>query len=333
VTGGGDRPPRVAYLVMSHKNPEQVEALAARILELSPGGQVAVHHDAAATDVPWDGKPPARAHLVPPVAVQWGDWSVVDATLRLLHFGADELDADWYVLLSGEDRPVRDLATWERALQAADIDGLVPARELTQRPSFGRPPTADDLNYARYALQWRALTPRHPAWRYVLGPLRRMSRYMQPAVKIEYAARRKTWMFGRYRPRRLPPGWALYSGSQWMALGRRAVDAVFATDPSVTQWFRHTWIPDQGYIHTVLSNHGGLRLRGDPLTYVVPHISEKSEAWMVLRTADVDAIARSGAAFARKFDASVDPLVLGLVDEAVDAAVDAGRHLPSEPSP
>jgi len=325
----GSRPPPVAYLVLSHKNPPQVEALATRILDLSPAGHVVVHHDADATEVPWDGHPPARAHLVDRMHVAWGDWSLVEATLRLMHFGVDELDADWFVVLSGEDRPVRDLATWERELFSAGVDGLLPARALTARPSFGHPPTADDLNYARYALRWRPLTPTHPAWRHVLGPLRRISRYMQPVIKIEYAERRPAWMIGRYRRRSLPSGWAFYSGSQWMALDRRAVTALFATDPSVVQWFRHTWIPDQGFFHTVLYNHPGLTISGDPLTYVVPHVSEKRAAWMVLRTDDVGAIESSGAAFARKFDPEVDSQVIGVID----AAVDAGRHLPSERSP
>ncbi|HYA68043.1 MAG TPA: hypothetical protein VED63_04840, partial [Acidimicrobiales bacterium] len=55
---------RVAYLVLSHQQPEQVEALAARILSLSPDGDVVVHHDAAADREPWDGDLPARVHRV-----------------------------------------------------------------------------------------------------------------------------------------------------------------------------------------------------------------------------------------------------------------------------
>ncbi len=320
--------PRVAYLILSHKDLAHVEALAARILELSPAGEVVVHH--AAAEVPWDGVPPPRTHLVEPIPVLWGDWSLVEASLRLMRFAADTLDADWFVMLSGDDRPVRDLAAWERELHASDIDGLVPARELTMRPSFGRRPSADDLNYARYALRWRALPHTgHRWWRSILGPVRRISRYTQPVFKIEYAPRRETWVVGLFRRRRLPVGWALYSGSQWMALHRRAVTALFATDASVLQWFRHSWIPDQGFFQTVLHNNRGLRLRSEALTYVVPHTSEKRPAWMVLRSEDLEAISRSGAAFARKFDPAVDQRVITMVD----AAVDASRHLPSERSP
>ncbi|HXQ60660.1 MAG TPA: beta-1,6-N-acetylglucosaminyltransferase [Acidimicrobiales bacterium] len=320
-----NRRPRVAYLVMSHKNPAQVESLVTRILELSPAGEVVVHHDthesADATPL-WNGSPPARVRLVDPVAVSWGDWSVVEATLRLLRVAVDEIDSDWFVLLSGEDRPVRDLAAWEDELVASGTDGLVPMRPLTVRPAFGRRPSADDLNFVRYAFRWRAVPARYVrGGRYVLEAARRISRYVQPVFKIEYAERRGTWMVGRWRRRRLPDGWTLYCGSQWMALGRRAVTTLLASDAAVTEWFRQTWIPDQGFFHTVLGNAAGFSFSTQPLTYVVPHDTHKGAAWMVLRSDDVGTIALSGAAFARKFDPAVDREVIDLVDAAVDASV------------
>jgi hypothetical protein len=97
----------------------------------------------------------------------------------------------------------------------------------------------------------------------------------------------------------------------------------------VVLWFRHCWIPYQGFFQTVLWNDRGLTLTDKPLTYVVPHTSEKRPDWMVLRSQDLDAIRDSGSAFARKFDPAVDPEVIA----TIDAAIDAGRHLPSESSP
>jgi hypothetical protein len=321
--------PRVAYLVLSHKNPAQVEALVRRVLELSPAGEVLVHHDAKAAGVPWEGTAPARSRLIEPIPVVWGDWSVVEATLRLLRRAADALDPDWYVFLSGEDRPVRDLALWEEELTASGTDGLVPARKLTTHPAFGRRPTADDLNYVRYAHRWRAMpeVDNHTLRRIFHG-LRVASVFMQPLWKIEYSERRDRWFVGVRRRLRLPPGWALYAGSQWMTIGRRAAQCLLDVDPAVTEWFRRSWIPDQGYFHTVLYNQPQLHLRDDPVTYVVPHDSAKRHRWMTLTTEDIDDIARSGAAFARKFDRHVDPDVM----DRIDAAVDATRRARRSPS-
>jgi hypothetical protein len=312
---------RVAYLVLSHHRPEQVEALADRILELSPDGSVVVHHDADATEGPWAGAvPPPRVHLMERTPVVWGDWSMVETSLRLLRFAVDTLDADWFVFLSGEDRPVVDLARWERDIEQTAVDGLVPATALDRRPSFGHRPTAPDIDFVRYAYRWRELPPVRGVARRAVETARRVSRYSQPAFKIEYAPRRDRFFLGLPRRRRLPAGWTLYSGPQWVACGRTAADVLLSTDDSVVAWFRQTWIPDQSFFHTVLHNHRGLDLSHTPLTYVVSEDTKRRRGDMVLRSDDLEAIGRSGAAFARKFDPSVDPGILRDVEAGIAGA-------------
>jgi hypothetical protein len=320
-----ETPFRVAYLILSHRRPEQVEALADRILAMSPHGEIVVHHDVAAPDVPWSGAPPARVHMLERTPVLWGDWSIVAASLRLLRFAQDDLDADWCVFLSGEDRPVVDLARWEGAVQAAGIDGLVPARAVTRKPAFGRRPTAPDINYVRYSYRWRPLPPVRGVSRRAVNVARRISRYAQPLFKIEYTNRRDRFFLAFPRRRRLPPGWVIYTGPQWVACGRRAIDTLLRADDAVIEWYRETWIPDQSFFHTVLHNHPGLVLSDTPLTYVVPYATKRRRGDMVLRMEDFEAIESSGAAFARKFDPEVDAEILGAVDAAIMAE---GRPAP-----
>ena len=310
---------RVAYLILSHQRPDQVEALADRILALSPNGEVVVHHDAASPTLPWAGAPPARVHLVERTHVLWGDWSIVEATLRLVRFAAEELDADWYVLLSGEDRPVVDLAAWEQAMATSGTDGLVPARVVDRRPSFGRAPAAADINFVRYSYRWRALPPVRGLTHRAVGLARRVSRYSQPLFKIEYTDRRDRFFLALPRRRRLPAGWVIYTGPQWVALGRRAAEALLHADHEVVEWYRRTWIPDQSFLHTVLHNQPDLRFSDTPLTYVVPFGTKGRRGDMVLRLEDLGAIRASGAAFARKFDPAVDAEILGAIDAAIVA--------------
>lgn len=310
----------VAYLVTSHGSPERVQSLTERLLDLSPRGHVVVHHDASSPEVPWDGRPPDRVHLVEPVPVQWGDWSVVEATLRLVRCAREALDARWIVTLSGHDRPLVDLARWEHEVETSGVDGIVSARPITTRPAFGRRPTADDLNFVRYAYRWRSLSaPSSSAGRRALETLRRVSRFAQPVFKIEYAPRRDQWFLGLPRRWGLPAGWTLYSGSQWLALGARAADCVLDPPAGVVSWFEETWIPDQAFIHTVVYNHPELSLRNEHLTYVAPQALAKARSdWMVLRGDDLSDIEASGAVFARKFDPAVDDTIVGLVDARVD---------------
>jgi hypothetical protein len=314
---GDDLSFRVAYLILSHHRPEQVEALAERILALSPRGHVVVHHDISAATVPWDGAPPSRVHLIERTRVLWGDWSIVEATCQLLRF-AVELDADWCVLLSGEDRPVVDLGAWEPQMQASGLDGLVPARVVDHKPALGKRPSPGDVNFVRYRYRWRPLPPVTGAARSIVEGARRISRYAQPLFKIEYTGRRDRFFLALPRRQRLPDGWTIYTGPQWLALGRGAVDAILHVDGSVVDWFRQTWIPDQSFFHTVLHNQRGLNLGDNPVTYVVPHDTKKARGDMVLRIGDLGAIGASGAAFARKFDDTVDADILAAIDAAID---------------
>ena len=312
----------VAYLILSHHRPPQVEALAQRILGLSRRAAVVIHHDAAADDIPFAGGAPPRVHLVPRQRVLWGDWSIVEASLSLMRYAVDELDASWCAFLSGEDRPVVDLERFERDLLASDLDGLVPARALVRRPVLGRAPTAEDINFVRYRYRWRALPPVTGGGRRAVEAARRVSRYAAPLFKIEYTARRDRYFLALPRRRRLPAGWVLYSGPQWIACARRAAQVLLDADPAVVDWFRHTWIPDQSFFHTVLHNRDDLVLSDRPLTYVVPFATKRERGDMVLRLEDLDAIRASGAAFARKFDPAVDAAVLRALDDAVDTVAE-----------
>jgi hypothetical protein len=127
--------PRFAYMLLTHKDPHHVEELAGRILDLSPTGHVVIHHDLASELLPWQGQPPDRVHFVDRRQVLWGDWSIVDATLRMILFAHDQLDADWFVMLSGEHRPIVDLEQWEADTLASDADAFV---EATPLPSANR---------------------------------------------------------------------------------------------------------------------------------------------------------------------------------------------------
>ena len=76
--------PCFAYMLLTHRDPQHVEELARRILDLSPACHVVIHHDMAAGDLPWEGRPPDRVHFVERGRVLWGDWSIVAATLRMV---------------------------------------------------------------------------------------------------------------------------------------------------------------------------------------------------------------------------------------------------------
>jgi Core-2/I-Branching enzyme len=308
-----------AYLLLTHKSPAQIEALADRILELSPRARIAVHHDSAAPAVPWEGAPPAPVHLVERSPVLWGDWSMVEATLRLLRFGVEHTTAEWFVLLSGEHWPILDLGDWETTTARSGMDAIVQADPLPSRLRFGRDTGQGSELLARATQRWFVFAaPRSEHVHRAVGALTKLSRFVHPVFTLEFAHRRRSWVLGLPRRRRSVGRTTLYRGSQWIALNREAAETVLDADPSVAEWFSKSWIPDETYLQTLLHQAAGLVVDNAPTTFVLSTPERPSPGWMRLAAEDLPAAWASGAPFARKVDPIERPEVLHAIDQAVD---------------
>jgi hypothetical protein len=314
--------------MLTHKDPQQVEALAARILELSPHSQVVVHHDLSSDDLPWGGRPPSRVHFVERDRIFWGDWSIVEATLRLVRFAVEELHADWFVVVSGEHWPVVDLRAWEESSAASGIDAFVEADPLPKRLRFGRADEGANMFLSRCLHRWVTMRqPRMAAAHRAVGGVFKVSLYIAPLITVEYSHRRESWFFGRPRARGHLKNWVFYKGSQWIAFNSRAAETVLQTDPAVTDWFRHGHIADETYLHTVLRHAEDLVVTSDVVTYVPMGFTPPRPKWMVLTFDHLPAIWNSGAAFARKVDLADRPEVIHALNAEVDRNRDAGTGL------
>jgi hypothetical protein len=319
--------PRFAYMVMTHKDVRDVEEQAERIVALSPRAQVVVHHDMEARGLPWEGKPPEPFHLAERVHVRWGDWSMLEATTRLLDYAVRELDADWFVLLSGEHRPAVDLARWEREVAASGVNALARAEELPARLRFGWGDFEVNQYLARSRHRWRLVRrPRSDAVHDAIGRVMNLVRGLHPLVAMEYPHRRESWAVGLRRREGVMHGRRIWRGSQWLALDRRAADTVLRPDPAVRNWFEHSWIPDEAYIHTLLRGTGGLTVADRATTFELDPPERPTLGWRLLSLDDLPAGWASGLPFFRKVDRTERPEVM----EAIDAAVDRQRS-PTRP--
>ena len=324
----GVEAPRFAYMLLTHKDPKHVEELAERVLALSPSGRVVIHHDLAAEPLPWQGNPPARVHFVDRKEVLWGDWSIVDATIRMIRFAHDEFDAEWYVMLSGEHRPVVDLSQWERATMVSGIDAFAEAEALPPKLRFGRQNEDANRFLARCLHRWVTIDqPGTTLGLKTMGGLWKLSRYVLPLFAIEASHRRSAWFFATPRRRGRPRDTTFYKGTQWIAFNRRSAGAILGTDQAVTDWFRRGHIPDETYFQTVLYNTPGLSVTNQLVTYVPEGpLRPGPTRWMVLDESHLPDVWKSGAAFARKVDPETRPEIIEVIDEWVDRQ--RGMHVP-----
>ena len=313
------RTPVFAYLLMTHRDLEQVEALADRILELSPRAHLVVHHDLKAGEVPWHDLPPARAHLVDRIDVDWGGWSIVEATQRMIRYAVDELHAEWVVLASGEHWPMVDLETWERTVRQSGVDALLPAVRLPRRLRFGGGDPDGNRFLARCVHRWvKIRRPRSALAHRAIAGLSKVSLLAHPLFKLEFSLRNDAWFLGLPRRRARVRGWDLFKGSQWFACNARAARIVLDTDPEVSRWFAGSHIPDESYVHTVLHHSPDLVLDDSLVTWVPPEPEVPTAGWMLLKITDLPAVAQASVAFARKVDPKRNLDVIAAIDAEVD---------------
>jgi Core-2/I-Branching enzyme len=301
--------PRVAYLIASHKLPDQVLRLASVLRRGSPDASIVLHHDDRRCDIDRAAAKGLALHLVEPSSrADWGEISLLAMVLRCLRFCLDHVDFDWLVLLSGQDYPIRPIAEIEDALEAAEYDALLEARPCP-RPGLRAP--VDEFSGRYYFRWWR---PRSASLAWLLQGTARRGVFVRTRPLPS-----GNWVAVRAVRNPFDRGLICHSGSDWFSLSRRAVeivDAFVRERPKVLRYYRHTLHPTESFIQTVLANDASLRLSGDTGRFTVwgaPHETSPR----VLRLDDVDAMLGSGCGFARKFDETVDLAVLDEIDRRV----------------
>ncbi|MBD8078944.1 beta-1,6-N-acetylglucosaminyltransferase [Cellulosimicrobium arenosum] len=314
-----DQPAPFAYLVLGHRRPAQVSRLVRRVLELSPGATVLVHWDASSQEPPPADLPDGATVIGHRVRTRWGDWSLVEATLALLSAG-QRAGCGWSVLVSGEDWPVRDLTEFEHEVRTSGADALLRSRPVERsRSEDGDHPLAWDET-RRYGARWTMLPrPRLAVPARVLDAVvRRLER--RAGRHERYPAVMNFWGRGyavALRDAPFPvPGWTLHKGEQWMALGPAARTAALDAPRAVVRHFTRTLVPDESFLHSVVHNTTGLRVKDRPTTYA-PWERFDRRPHLVLRPEDLESARGSGAAFARK----VGDGPLGAITEDLDRLV------------
>jgi len=292
---------RIAYLVLSHRNPEQVLRLVGALTE-GPAAEVLVRHDArfSTLDEGHLDRLGARS-LHDDIEFEWGGWSQLQMLLACLD-QARELDPDWLLVLSGQDYPLRPMAAIEKELAHSGSDAMLGHAWELETDRVPGPP-ADDF-FLRYAYR------HYPA----AGFIPRLPGKLRPL-----AYRRELPELLGLRRTRLPfrDGFRCFVSADWLTLNRTALCAVLDAARerrSLMRYYRRAAIPSESFFATVLLNDSSLRVARHnrrflsfegPLT---PHPD-------TLTVADLDRILASECDFARKFDAEVDAEVLDALDE------------------
>jgi hypothetical protein len=205
---------RCAYVILAHRDPGQLERLLAA---LAPAA-IFVHVDSAVPSPRFRdlaGVSRGRAALLPRFRTAWASWALVEATLTGYR-AALETPASHVTLLSGQDYPLR------------------PRQEIDRYVEPGR----------SYMGAVRLPFPS-------LGPDGGMNRVRFWHTRVRGRKCRLPVS------RRYPEGFEPWFAGQWAILARSAVESVFDTSdrrPDLARFYRHVWIPDEGFVGTAVMN-------------------------------------------------------------------------------
>ncbi len=272
----------VVVLVLSHRYPEQVLRLVARVRE-GADTAVVVHH--APGGPPLDLPRADDVLAVPdPRPVRWGRLDLAQAVLRsMAHVQRTVPEHAWVLLVSGQDYPAQSVRRTEDELRTTPYDGFLRHVRLDEP---GPDPTPWALRARRRYLGTTRLPGTHRG-----VPLPRVGHPFRHGVQ-------------------------LWGGGLWVDLSREAVGRVLESPVRgrVERFLGRSPIPDEALLHTLLLNNAaGLRLSPDQRRWIRWGGASPHPRTVTLE--EVPQIASSGAFFTRK----VDPVAHGDALDALDA--------------
>jgi hypothetical protein len=284
---------KLGYIVSAYRLPDQLARLLRRLDDGS--ATFLVHVDRKTDDATFrrmrEGAAARNVTFLDRHVCHWGGFGHVRASLKgitaLVQSGAD---FDYAVLLTGQDYPLRAPAAIARYLAEAGGRSFLRNFPLPQPAWNGR--GGLDRFESWHLLWYRRL--------HLRIPLRR----------------------------RIPAGLTPYGGSPYWCLPREVIEWMHRyveTHPDYVRFFEHVFVPDELFFQTLVLN--------SPHRDSVVDANLRYIDWSttpgpkVLRADDLDALLGSGMLFARKFDETVDPEILDLLDRHIDGevAVASGR--------
>ncbi|AEV34326.1 putative N-acetylglucosaminyltransferase [Owenweeksia hongkongensis DSM 17368] len=284
---------KIAYLLLVHKNADQVNRLIDRLADGDNG--IFIHVDKK-SDIHKDINKLPNTHFVKHrIKGEWGGYSLIEATMALFDLAlACSENYDYYILLSGQDYPLKSNAFIKKFLIQNRGKEFFKIREMPyhhwvkQRGGFDR------------------IEIYYPKW--ILGNTRKKwiirNLYVQLCKALGFLKKRQ--FFKKY-----------YGISQWFAISRNAVEYIYKysqENVDALKFFKNSLIPDEIFFSTIIMN-SHFKDKVEPTDLKLVDWTTGPEMPLIWKEEHISRIINSEALFARKFDMDIDSKVLDQIDK------------------
>lgn len=297
---------KIAYIILAHKSPEQLARLIHQLntkdvsffIHIDKKVDGKIYHQ-----IVTKLKNFPNVSLIKRFNSGWGSFDAVRATLEgIKSIVKTGIDFDYAIHLSGQDYPIKSNAQIKRFLEQ---------------------------NQGKEFLEYFPL----PCSKWKGGGLRRLEywhiRWKNDDIcipeKREFKYAINTLLYSCLtlllpKKRKFPEGFALYGGSAWWCLTGecvRYIDDFVKQNPKFINRFNYTLMADEFFYQIlVLNSPFKDKIINDHLRYL-DWANINSIHPRILETKDFEKIRESEKLFARKFDLTIDQVILDMIDEMV----------------
>ncbi len=231
---------KICYLILAHDNFKHLDRL---IAALNVDDVSFFIHIDRKTEEQYESDKENVVIIPEHFDIRWGGYQMIEASLALMRMATKRVaDADYYILLSGVDYPIRPKAFLYKLLEQKKeyIDILL-------MPAPAKPMSRFYYRYFEYD--------------------RRNIKLYNPKFLFEV-------LLKKLNVRRNIP-FKLYAGTQWFALTRECLSYILDTiekEPSYERFFKYSLVPDESFFHTIIGNSPFLQNTETGLVYTDWHV-------------------------------------------------------------
>lgn len=272
-----------AVIILAHKNIDQVIKLANLLNEKF---EVYIHFDQKIqlTDAQRSALDKLEVHYFSFVAVNWGAWSIVDATIKIMREIVKKPMIDYIHVISGQDWPLKNI---EDIYNFYEHNSNI----YLANHAAGKNKKSGEfiINWQKYYFYYDKINRKT-----IFGKIfHRFSMMVQSICRVD---KLKKYNFKG----------EIYTGSQWCDLPIDAVRYLLDyvdKNPKIMQIFKTGFCSDEFWMQTILVNNEQMKAR-------IINNNHRFIKWQkqhgsypaILDETDFDEIEKSDAHFGRKFD-------------------------------
>lgn len=301
---------KACYLILSHKNPQQIYRLINTIKTASPDCYIILSHDSRNCDIDV-----SRLEKIPGVHIQFATADRGDFSLVQNYFSAvdwlinNNIDFDWLIKLSAQDYPTQPISEIEYSLSKTQYDGFMEYFKVFSAESHW----SIKEGSGRYLYRYKKIPLPLPNWLFSMLKVTRIVNHLQKLFRIdfEYGLRigfRPKSIFNR--------NFQCYGGLFFTILSKECINYLhnfYHHNPHIIDYYKETLIPEESLIQTILINSKKFKFYSECKHYIDFSNSIHGHP-KILTENDYEAMTQEKYYFARKFDLNPNSKILDILD-------------------